>query len=151
MTIAFRIETFEEYKERTKSDSSLPSSGDLKAFVKFIKWKRERVFTNAHQALSVDKVEVEPVIDVASKRYFVQDIFSHVLANLEYLTNCLLKAENLEEAFNLIKSINYLGDFYAYQIVCDMVEIGLLGFRCESTSFHFFSCLFHESLESCMM
>ena len=52
--------------------------------------------------------------------------------NLEDLTSRLLDAANLEEAFHLIKNINYLGDFYAYQIVCDMVEIGLLGFRCES-------------------
>lgn len=112
-----RIETFEEYKEKTKSDCSLPSSGDLKAFVKFIKWKREKVFTNAHQALSVDKVE---------------DIFNHVLVNLEDLTNWLLEATSLEEAFHLIKSINYIGDFYAYQIVCDMVEIGLLRFSEDS-------------------
>ena len=61
-----RIETFEEYQEKTGSESSLPSSLDLKAFVKFIKWKREKVFTNAHQALSVDKVEVGAMTDVAS-------------------------------------------------------------------------------------
>ena len=67
-TIASRIETFEEYKKKTGSDSSLPSSGDLKAFVKFIKWKREKVFTNAHQALSVDKVEVRPVPEVETRR-----------------------------------------------------------------------------------
>lgn len=54
--------------------------------------------------------------------------------NLEDLTNWLLEAASLEEAFHLIKSINYIGDFYAYQIVCDMVEIGLLRFRCESFS-----------------
>ena len=53
---------------------------------------------------------------------------------LEDLTNWLLEAASLEEAFHLIKSINYIGDFYAYQIVCDMVEIGLLRFRCESFS-----------------
>ena len=60
----------------------------------------------------------------------VQDIFNHVLANLEDLMGRLLDAANLEEAFHLIKDINFLGDFYAYQIVCDMVEIGLLKFRC---------------------
>ena len=62
----------------------------------------------------------------------VQDIFQHVLVNLEDFTNLLLEAAYLEEVFHLIKSINNLGDFYAYQIVCDMVEIGLLRFRCES-------------------
>jgi len=112
-----RIETFEEYQEKTGSESSLPSRADLKAFVKFIKWKREKVFTNAHQALSVDKVE---------------DIFNHVLSNLADLTSRLLDAANLEEAFHLIKDINYLGDFYAYQIVSDMVEIGLLKFSEDS-------------------
>ena len=80
----------------------------------------------------------------------LQDIFNHVLANLEDLTYRLLEAADLEEAFHLIKNINYLGDFYAYQIVCDMVEIGLLGFRCESLkpSLIFIPCTFEPCLIS---
>ena len=74
----------------------------------------------------------------------LQDIFNHVLANLEDLTIRLLEAADLEEAFHLIKNINYLGDFYAYQIVCDMVEIGLLGFRCESLKPSLFICCTFE-------
>ena len=81
----------------------------------------------------------------------VQDIFNHVLVNLEDLTNWLLEAASLEEAFHLIKGINYIGDFYAYQIVCDMVEIGLLRFRCESFSWSRLLFLFHESLELCTL
>ena len=115
-----RIETFEDFKENFGLDSSLPSSTNLKDFVKFIKKKKEKVFTNAHQALSVDKVT---------------DVFNHVLENLEELTHRLLEASSLEEAFYMIKDINYLGGFYAYQIVCDLVEIGLLKFSEDSWTF----------------
>jgi len=112
-----RIETFEEYKRNTGANASLPSSLDLKNFVKFIRWKREKVFTNAHQALSIEKVE---------------DTYKYCLKNLEELTNKLMESNDLEEAFHLIKGIDNLGDFYAYQIVCDMVEIGLLKFSDDS-------------------
>ena len=115
-----RIETFEDFKENFGLDSSLPSSTNLKDFVKFIKKKKEKVFTNAHQALSVDKVT---------------DVFNHVFENLEELTHRLLEASSLEEAFYMIKDINYLGGFYAYQIVCDLVEIGLLKFSEDSWTF----------------
>ena len=54
---------------------------------------------------------------------------------MEELTNKLLESNDLEEAFLLLKGIDNLGDFYAYQIVCDMVEIGLLKFRCEVFSY----------------
>jgi len=112
-----RIQTFEEYKRNTGANSSLTSSVDLKSFMKFIKRKREKVFTNAHQALSIEKVE---------------DTYDYCLENLEELTNKLLESNDLEEAFHLIKGIDNLGDFYAYQIVCDMVEIGLLKFSDDS-------------------
>jgi len=112
-----RIQTFEEYKRNTGASSSLPSSADLKCFVEFIKRKREKVFTNAHQALSIEKVE---------------DTYRYCLKNLEELTGKLLESNDLEEAFHLIKGIDNLGDFYAYQIVCDMVEIGLLKFSDDS-------------------
>lgn len=112
-----RIQTFEEYKRNTGASSSLPSSADLKCFVKFIKRKREKVFTNAHQALSIEKVE---------------NTYHYCLKNLEELTRKLLESNDLEEAFHLIKGIDNLGDFYAYQIVCDMVEIGLIKFSDDS-------------------
>jgi len=112
-----RIQTFEEYKRNTGASSSLPSSADLKCYVKFIKQKRVKVFTNAHQALSIEKVE---------------DTYNYCIKNLEELTRKLLESNDLEEAFHLIKGIDNLGDFYAYQIVCDMVEIGLLKFSDDS-------------------
>ena len=135
--LSSRIQTFEEYKRNTGANSSLPSSEDLKCFLKFLKWKRQGVFTNAHQALSIEKVEVRcHLVDQTSNLLsFVQDTYHYCLKNLEELTNRLLESNDLEEAFHLIKGIDNLGDFYAYQIVCDMVEIGLLKFRFEVFSY----------------
>ena len=135
-----RIQTFEEYKRNTGASSSLPSSADLKCFVEFIKRKREKVFTNAHQALSIEKVEVRcHLVDQTSNLLsFVQDTYRYCLKNLEELTRKLLESNDLEEAFHLIKGIDNLGDFYAYQIVCDMVEIGLLKFRFEVFCYHYY-------------
>ena len=132
-----RIQTFEEYKRNTGANSSLPSSVDLKSFIQFIKRKREKVFTNAHQALSIKKVEVRRhLVDQTNMLSFVQDTYNYCLKNLEELTNKLLESNDLEEAFHLIKDIDNLGDFYAYQIVCDMVEIGLIKFRFEVFFYH---------------
>ena len=69
---------------------------------------------------------------------FVQDTYRYCLKNLEELTGKLLESNDLEEAFHLIKGIDNLGDFYAYQIVCDMVEIGLLKFRFEVFRYHYY-------------
>ena len=69
---------------------------------------------------------------------FVQDTYRYCLKNLEELTRKLLESNDLEEAFHLIKGIDNLGDFYAYQIVCDMVEIGLLKFRFEVFCYYFY-------------
>ena len=55
-----------------------------------------------------------------------QAICKHVCSNLEQLTNIILDATGLEEAFMEINKIRFLGDFYSYQIISDMVEIGLL-------------------------
>ena len=68
---------------------------------------------------------------------FVQDTYRYCLKNLEELTRKLLESNDLEEAFHLIKGIDNLGDFYAYQIVCDMIEIGLLKFRFEVFCYHY--------------
>ena len=95
------------------------------------------MFTNAHQALSIKKVEVRRhLVDQTNMLSFVQDTYNYCLKNLEELTNKLLESNDLEEAFHLIKDIDNLGDFYAYQIVCDMVEIGLLKFRFEVFFYH---------------
>ena len=69
---------------------------------------------------------------------FDQDTYRYCLKNLEELTGKLLESNDLEEAFHLIKGIDNLGDFYAYQIVCDMVEIGLLKFRFEVFCYHYY-------------
>ena len=149
-----RIQTFEEYKRDTGANSSLPSSVDLQCFVKFIRRKREKVFTNAHQALSIEKVEVRcHLVDQTSNLLsFVQDTYQYCLENLEELTNKLLESNDLEEAFHLIKGIDNLGDFYAYQIVCDMVEIGLLKFRfevfCYILLWHF--CVISDDSWTCL-
>ena len=149
-----RIQTFEEYKRNTGANSSLPSSVDLKSFIQFIKRKREKVFTNAHQALSIEKVEVRCYLmdQTSNLLSFVQDTYHYCLKNLEELTNKLLESNDLEEAFHLIKGIDNLGDFYAYQIVCDMVEIGLLKFRfevfCYILLWHF--CVISDDSWTCL-
>ena len=109
------------------------------------------MFTNAHQALSIEKVEVRcHLVDQTSN--FVQDIYHYCLKNLEELTRKLLESNDLEEAFHLIKGIDNLGDFYAYQIVCDMVEIGLLKFRfevfCYILFWHF--CVISDDSWTCL-
>ena len=97
-----------------------------------------KVFTNAHQALSIEKVEVRCYLgdQAFNLLSFVQDTYHYCLKNLKELTKKLLESNDLEEAFHLIKGIDNLGDFYAYQIVCDMVEIGLLKFRFEVFFYH---------------
>ena len=127
---------------------------DLKSFIQFIKRKREKVFTNAHQALSIEKVEVRCYLgdQTSNLLSFVQDTYNYCLKNLEELTNKLLESNDLEEAFHLIKGIDNLGDFYAYQIVCDMVEIGLLKFRfevfCYILLWHF--CVISDDSWTCL-
>ena len=59
----------------------------------------------------------------------IQAIYNHVSSTLESLTNSILASSGLEEAFKKISKIHHLGDFYSYQILSDMVEIGLLKFR----------------------
>ena len=44
-----------------------------------------------------------------------------------------MASSGLEEAFKKIVEIRFIGDFYAYQIISDMVEIGLLKFRRENS------------------
>ena len=56
------METFDTYKVETGASSSIPMNhqeiDDFTKFIKRLKAVKSTVFTCAHQALSVDKVEV---------------------------------------------------------------------------------------------
>ena len=66
------------------------------------------------QALSIEKLRI---------------IVSTLTRGLEELTRRVEEAARMEQAYLAIRNIEFLGPFYAFQMVADLGEHGLLAFR----------------------
>jgi len=106
-----RVETFEAFRRR--GHRAIPSTREAKEFMKFVSNMEGSVFTNAHQALSVEKL---------------RSIVSTLTKGLEGLTREVEEAATMERAYLAIRAIEFLGQFYAFQMVADLVEHGILNF-----------------------
>jgi len=105
-----KIETFQEF-------GKIPCIAEWKQFKKFLQKKRtnrEIIFTNAHQNMGLTRF---------------CDTISDLLVRIgNFFTQNIVEAESLEECFLHLKSINNIGDFFAWQICCDFLELRLINF-----------------------
>jgi len=104
-----KIETFEKF-------GGLPRISDWKTFKKFLTKTMdagEVIFTSAHQNMGLNRF---------------CDTMKEVLKNIDEFTNKIVGSDSLEDCFDTLKSITNIGDFFAWQICCDFLELKLISF-----------------------
>ena len=104
-----KIETFDEF-------GKLPCISEWKDFQRFLGEKMSSggvIFTSAHQNMGLTRFCLT-----------IKD----VLKDINQLTQSIIGAESLEMCFNILKSIQNIGNFFAWQICCDFLELRLINF-----------------------
>lgn len=114
MSIIYRVInrhiTFRNY-------SSIPSS--VKELPKFLEWvnatheEGEPVFTGAHQNMGFTRLA---------------ELIEHLSQNFPDIGKRILNADNKEEICTILKAMPHIGDFFSWQICCDLIESNVIDF-----------------------
>merc|ERR1719186_1980140 len=108
-----QIKTFKEF-------GCIPDFNEWEEFEEFLYGKKERnetIFTSAHQSMGFD-------------RYL--NSIEYLRVNLDSLTDTIFRAaedRSLARCFHTLTSIPNVGNFLAWQVLCDLLEAQVLG-RC---------------------
>ena len=111
-----KIETFARF-------GGLPGIEELQRFIKLLARMREdqeTIFTAAHQNMGFDRLMAT---------------FKHVRANLGDIAAKVVRgaeARSLRRVLEAIQSIPNVGGFFAWQILCDLLEARVLGKCCDN-------------------
>ena len=102
-----KIRTFETFGQHW-------GLGNLDLFKDFLDQRREEgnvIFTHAHINMGLDRLKI--CLDDLSD-------------NIEDITTNLLTAATLEECVDVFRAFDNIGAFFAWQIVCDLLELNIL-------------------------
>ena len=106
-----KIETFTDF-------GTIPDLEDFPTFLELLERKKSQgkvIFTAAHQNMGYDKL-------LATLKYVAENID-------DIAKNVIIAASNqsLEKCMNEIMKIRNVGNFFAWQILCDLLETNILG------------------------
>jgi hypothetical protein len=108
-----KVETFANY-------GGLPGTKDFSKFLAFLRGLKDDgavIFTGAHQNMGFDRL---------------MDTFKHLRKNIDPMARSIAKAargRGVKEIQAILQSLPNVGGFFAWQILCDLLEGRLLG-RC---------------------
>ena len=106
-----KIETFMDFK-------GIPDEENFSQFLKLLKKKKDHgvvIFTAAHQNNGYDRLLVS--------LYYVQENIHELAANVVSAAN----RRCIKECTDTIKEIPNVANFFAWQIICDLLECKILG------------------------
>ena len=119
-----RCSTFEGY-------GSIPTPPELPAFLKKIQKmnnNKKAIFCGGHQNMGVRRLisstSIFSFLFVIVK--FNNIALEYCAANLDDLSQRICACAGLQDATMLLMGITNIGKFFAWQITCDLVEIGIL-------------------------
>ena len=111
-----KLETFMDF-------GGVPDIETLKFFLKFLRDKKKEgsvIFTAAHQVMGFDRL---------------MTTIDHVKKNIKDLSSKLVSAaqkKSLKMSQTVILTVPNVGDFFAWQILCDLLECKVLGWNTDN-------------------